>query len=283
MMFSIPYAPTFGYCHARGTSNETLERQLSVPGASLTTLLFAVGIVACVYIGREVLLPMTLAILMSFVLAPLVDFLQRWYVPRIVAVIGVVLLAFAGVFSLGGLMISRVNQLASDLPRYQSTLRRARRRRRPRWQRSTIGVAPGATARSACWPPSTSSPARSMRWSRIAIAAANSSNSSSFSTTPIRPTWRSSWSSTTFRAQTDQSLARRSVRAPLRIHFHSQARLLAQSRRGFLFQTRPLRPAPHPRRIQAGTQGSLMAAVDYFNGDPVVHTWTLQGRQGRMI
>jgi predicted PurR-regulated permease PerM len=40
-----------------------------------------------------------------------------------VAVIGVVLLAFAGVFSLGGLMISQVNQLASDLPRYQSTLR----------------------------------------------------------------------------------------------------------------------------------------------------------------
>jgi predicted PurR-regulated permease PerM len=94
-----------------------------VPGASLTTLLFAVVIVACVYVGREVLVPMTLAILMSFVLAPPVDFLQRWYVPRIVAVIGVVLLAFAGVFSLGGLMISQVNQLASDLPRYQSTLR----------------------------------------------------------------------------------------------------------------------------------------------------------------
>jgi predicted PurR-regulated permease PerM len=94
-----------------------------VPGASLTTLLYAVVIVACVYIGREVLVPMTLAILMSFVLAPPVDFLQRWYVPRIVAVIGVVLLAFAGLFSLGGLMISQVNQLASDLPRYQSTLR----------------------------------------------------------------------------------------------------------------------------------------------------------------
>jgi predicted PurR-regulated permease PerM len=94
-----------------------------VPGASLTTLLFAVVIVACVFIGRDVLVPMTLAILMSFVLAPPVDFLQRWYVPRIAAVIGVVLLAFAGVFSLGGLMISQVNQLASDLPRYQSTLR----------------------------------------------------------------------------------------------------------------------------------------------------------------
>jgi predicted PurR-regulated permease PerM len=94
-----------------------------VPGASFTTLLFVVVIVGCVYVGREVLVPMALAILMSFVLAPPVDFLQRWYVPRSLAVIGVVLLAFAGVFSLGGLMISQVNQLASDLPRYQSTLR----------------------------------------------------------------------------------------------------------------------------------------------------------------
>ena len=93
-----------------------------VPGGSLTTLLFTVVIVACVYVGRDVLVPMALAILMSFVLAPPVDFLQRWYVPRSVAVIGVVLLAFAAVFSLGGLMISQVNQLASDLPRYQSTL-----------------------------------------------------------------------------------------------------------------------------------------------------------------
>ena len=94
-----------------------------VPAASFTTLLVVVVIVACVYVGREVLVPMALAVLMSFVLAPPVDFLQRWYVPRSMAVIGVVLLAFAGVFSLGGLMISQVDQLASDLPGYQSTLR----------------------------------------------------------------------------------------------------------------------------------------------------------------
>jgi predicted PurR-regulated permease PerM len=93
-----------------------------VPSASLTSLLFVVVIVGCVYVGREVLVPMALAILLSFALTPPVELLQRWHVPRSVAVIGVVLFAFAGVFSLGGLMISQVNQLASDLPRYQSTL-----------------------------------------------------------------------------------------------------------------------------------------------------------------
>ncbi len=94
-----------------------------VPTASFTTLLFVVVVVGCVYVGREVLVPMALAILLSFALAPPVELLQRWYVPRSVAVIAVVLIAFAGVFSLGGLMISQVNQLASDLPSYQSTLR----------------------------------------------------------------------------------------------------------------------------------------------------------------
>jgi predicted PurR-regulated permease PerM len=60
---------------------------------------------------------------MSFVLAPLVRLLQSLYVPRSLAVIVSVLVAFAAVISLGALMISQVNQLASDLPRYQSTLR----------------------------------------------------------------------------------------------------------------------------------------------------------------
>ena len=93
-----------------------------MPSSSLTSLLFVVVIVGCVYVGREVLVPMALAILLSFALTPPVEILQRWHVPRAVAVIGVVLLAFVGVFSMGGLMISQVNQLAGDLPRYQSTL-----------------------------------------------------------------------------------------------------------------------------------------------------------------
>jgi predicted PurR-regulated permease PerM len=82
-----------------------------VPSASLTSLLFVVVIIGCVYAGREVLVPMALAVLLSFPLAPPVELLQRWHVPRSLSVIGVVVFAFTGVFSLGGLMISQVNQL----------------------------------------------------------------------------------------------------------------------------------------------------------------------------
>lgn len=96
---------------------------LPVAGSPLTAALFAVVLVACLYVGREVLVPIALAVLMSFVLAPLVRLLQGWRVPRGLAVIVVVLIAFAAISGLGGLMVSQVNQLASDLPRYQSTLR----------------------------------------------------------------------------------------------------------------------------------------------------------------
>jgi predicted PurR-regulated permease PerM len=69
------------------------------------------------------LVPIALAVLMSFVLAPLVGLLQRGRVSGSLAVIVVVLVAFAAIFSLGGLVASQVNELAKDLPRYQSTFR----------------------------------------------------------------------------------------------------------------------------------------------------------------
>jgi predicted PurR-regulated permease PerM len=94
-----------------------------LPASALTTMLFAVVIVSALYFGREVLVPIALALLLSFALAPLVRLLQGWHLPRMFAVIFVVLIAFAAIFSLGALMVSQVNQLAGDLPRYQSTLR----------------------------------------------------------------------------------------------------------------------------------------------------------------
>jgi predicted PurR-regulated permease PerM len=94
----------------------------SIQGSALTAVMFAIVIVACLYFGREVLVPIALAVLMSFVLAPPVRLLQGWHVPRSLAVIIVAFVAFAAIFSLAGLMVSQVNQLAGDLPRYQSTL-----------------------------------------------------------------------------------------------------------------------------------------------------------------
>jgi predicted PurR-regulated permease PerM len=95
----------------------------AVPASALSTMLFTVVIVSALYFGREILVPIALALLMSFVLSPLVRILQGWRCPRMLAVVVVVLAAFAAIFGLGALMVSQVDQLAADLPRYQSTLR----------------------------------------------------------------------------------------------------------------------------------------------------------------
>ena len=85
---------------------------------------FTVGVivVAALYFAREILVPITLAVLLSFVLAPLVRLLQRLRVPRSLAVIGAVATALVASLSLTTMVMVEVDQLANDLPLYQSTL-----------------------------------------------------------------------------------------------------------------------------------------------------------------
>jgi predicted PurR-regulated permease PerM len=89
----------------------------------LINLAVAALIVTGLYFGREILVPVVLAILLSFVLSPFVTRLQSWRIPRIVSVLFVVLIGFSIIFSLGGLMVSQANRLARELPSYQQTLR----------------------------------------------------------------------------------------------------------------------------------------------------------------
>ncbi len=90
--------------------------------SAVATAILAVIIIAMLYFGREIFVPIALAILLSFVLAPLVGLLQRVRVPRGLAVVGVVILAFALIFAMGSLLATQLTQLAGELPRYQSTI-----------------------------------------------------------------------------------------------------------------------------------------------------------------
>lgn len=99
------------------TSDELIALQSAV-----ATAILAVIIIMTLYFGREIIMPISLAILLSFVLAPLVGLLQRTRIPRGVAVVSVVILAFVLIFAMGSLLASQLTQLASDLPRYQSTI-----------------------------------------------------------------------------------------------------------------------------------------------------------------
>ncbi|MBR0883646.1 AI-2E family transporter [Bradyrhizobium liaoningense] len=84
--------------------------------------ILGVIIVSALYVGREIFVPVALAILLSFALASPVSALQRLKVPRGIAVVGVVLFAFAIIFALGSLIAAQLNRLAGDLPSYQVTI-----------------------------------------------------------------------------------------------------------------------------------------------------------------
>jgi predicted PurR-regulated permease PerM len=90
--------------------------------SAVATAILAVIIISMLYFGRDIFVPVALAILLSFVLAPLVELLQRIRVPRALAVVSVVILAFSLIFAMGSLLATQLTQLAGDLPRYQSTI-----------------------------------------------------------------------------------------------------------------------------------------------------------------
>ena len=92
-------------------------------GATGTVIVGAVA-VAALYFGREVLVPIALAFLLSFVLAPLVRLLRRLRLGRAPSVLIAVLFAFLVISGIGTLIGSQAAELAGNLALYESTITR---------------------------------------------------------------------------------------------------------------------------------------------------------------
>ena len=79
-------------------------------------------VVVVLYWAQAVFVPFALAILLTFVLTPLVNWLERW-IGRIPAVLAMVTLVFT-VLGLAGWGLARqMDHLAEDLPRYRTNIR----------------------------------------------------------------------------------------------------------------------------------------------------------------
>ena len=99
-----------------------LKRGLPIYTTLAATLLL-LTIAMILRLGRDIFVPVALAILLSFVLAPAVRGLQRLAVKKSVAVVIVVVLAFGTIAALAVAAGSQIAGLGADLPRYQSTIR----------------------------------------------------------------------------------------------------------------------------------------------------------------
>ncbi len=88
-------------------------------GSSLVTGILAVAVL---YFAREVFVPLALAGLLAFLLAPVATRLERWGFRRTPAALLVILLSLGGVGTLGWVVLGQVYNLAIELPEYQQNV-----------------------------------------------------------------------------------------------------------------------------------------------------------------
>lgn len=86
-------------------------------------LIAAAIVLYLLYFGREVLIPVTLAVMLAFLLAPAVRKLRHWGVPAAISVILVVMVFTASITMSGIILGGQVMKLAGSLPQYETTIR----------------------------------------------------------------------------------------------------------------------------------------------------------------
>jgi predicted PurR-regulated permease PerM len=89
------------------------------------TLLILCGLVlvtACLYWARQVLIPVSLAVLLAFILTPAVSALQRRGLGRLPSVLIVVILALLLLSGIGYVISRQINTLVANLPNYKDEI-----------------------------------------------------------------------------------------------------------------------------------------------------------------
>ena len=87
------------------------------------SIILGVIVVAALHFGQEVLVPLVLAGLLCFMLAPLVDRLERWHISRIPAVLITTAFAFAIIAALAYVVAGQLVDIAYKLPSYKDNMR----------------------------------------------------------------------------------------------------------------------------------------------------------------
>ena len=101
-------------------NNLISEKQLEL--GKLIQVAYLVVILAAFAWAKEFLLPLILAILISFLLAPLVSRLERWRFPRVIAVLSVVAIVFAVIGGLCSTLSLEGLDLVNSLPKYRDNI-----------------------------------------------------------------------------------------------------------------------------------------------------------------
>jgi predicted PurR-regulated permease PerM len=88
----------------------------------LVAVAVGVATVACLYFASAVLIPITLAILLSFLVSPLVDAIARLKIGHVASVFAAVVISVSVIATLGAVVATQLTDLAAGMPRYQVTI-----------------------------------------------------------------------------------------------------------------------------------------------------------------
>jgi predicted PurR-regulated permease PerM len=133
---------------------EATQPQLTIAAASLT-LISALALCYTLYVARELILPIVVAILLSFLLRPAVRMLRKWHIRE---PLGAALVVLGGVAVLGSLIILLSGPARSWIERAPAAMSDVERKLRKvttsfgRWEATAARVeqiASGTTARTA--------------------------------------------------------------------------------------------------------------------------------------
>ncbi|GLR78554.1 AI-2E family transporter (plasmid) [Azospirillum oryzae] len=112
---------------AEDTARRLQARPIAVtkaapPVSTQTILLIITLIVVTLYLAADILMPIALAVLLGFVLTPIVSRLERWRLGRVPSVLAVVVLLLLAIIGFGAVVGSQLGDLADNLPTYQRNI-----------------------------------------------------------------------------------------------------------------------------------------------------------------
>ena len=106
--------------------SDSPEKMKNVTPSTSNSLAGIVGtavILALLYFGRDVLIPITLAILLSFLVAPMIRAMRKIGIGQTASVWVAVMLLSLGIAAAGTVIGSQLVKLASSMPEYEETIR----------------------------------------------------------------------------------------------------------------------------------------------------------------
>jgi predicted PurR-regulated permease PerM/methanogenic corrinoid protein MtbC1 len=101
-----------------------VDRWTSRKSPSFFLLPAAVLIIASLYWAQAVLIPIAISILLTFLLTPVADSLERLGLGRVFSVILIVILAFSFLAAVGWIVTLQLTSVANELPTYRQNMKR---------------------------------------------------------------------------------------------------------------------------------------------------------------